>query len=180
MDLSKYSQENYSRGKSSFVILLWWFVQGTLFRFSLHNFYGFRAFLLRLFGAKIGSNTKIRSSAKFTYPWNVSIGENSWVGDDVIFYSLDEIIVGANTVISQKTYLCTGSHDINSESFSLVTNPINIEDEVWIAADCFIFPSVTVKTKTILSARSTLKESTLAGYIYSGNPAILVKKREIK
>ena len=42
--------ENF-RGKNAFVVQLWWIVQGTFFRMSPQFLYGFRNFLLRLFGA---------------------------------------------------------------------------------------------------------------------------------
>lgn len=179
MKLNTYTQNDYSRGRNSLVVLTWWFIQGTIFRFSLHNMYEFRAMLLRLFGAKIGEGTKIRSSAKFTYPWKVTIGNYSWIGDEVQFYSLDEIFIGNNAVISQKSYLCTGSHDINDSKFSLVTDPIVIEDGSWVAADCFIHPGVIVAQGSVIAARSTVLKSTEANFIYAGNPAKKLKLKEI-
>ena len=93
--------ENF-RGKNAFVVQLWWIVQGTFFRMSPQFLYGFRNFLLRLFGAKIGKKVIIRPTVKITYPWKVSIGDYSWIGDDVVLYSLGEIEIGKNVVISQK------------------------------------------------------------------------------
>lgn len=180
MNLNKYNQSNFERGKSSIVILIWWFVQGTIFRYSMHNMYSFRAMLLRIFGAEIGKNTKIRSSAKFTYPWKVKVGDFSWIGDDVVIYSLDKVNIESNVVISQKSYICTGSHNVADESFSLITRPVTIEQKSWIAADCFIFPGVTVAEGCIVSARSTLKISTEPWFIYAGNPATKTQKRELK
>lgn len=178
MLLKNYEQKDYDRGRSSLVILLWWIIQGTIFRYSLHNMYGFRAGILRLFGAEIGKSTKIRANAKFTYPWKVSIGDYSWIGDEVQFYSLDTIQIGSNVVISQKSYLCTGSHDISSTNFSLMTNPIVVEDGSWIAADCFIHPGVVVAQGSVIAARSTVLKSTEANFIYAGNPARKIKNKE--
>lgn len=177
MNLEKYSQKNYSRGRNSITVLIWWFIQGTVFRYSLHNMYKFRALILTLFGAKLGKNTKIRSSAKFTYPWNIEIGDNVWIGDDAIFYSLDKIKIGSNSVISQKSYLCTGSHDIRDEAFSLITKPILISDEVWIAADCFIHQGVSIGKGTVVCARSTVIKDLEEDCIYAGNPAKKLKSR---
>lgn len=179
MNLENYNQSDYSRGKSTLIILLWWIIQATIFRFSLHNMYEFRAVLLRMFGAKIGKNTKIRSSSRFTYPWKVCIGDYSWIGDDVQFYSLDKINIGSNVVVSQKTYLCTGSHDISKETFNLITKPINIETNSWIAADCFIHPGVTIASGSVIAARSTVLKSTESNFIYAGNPAKKIKLKEL-
>jgi putative colanic acid biosynthesis acetyltransferase WcaF len=177
IDLLKYSQEGYSRGKNSIIVLIWWLVQGTLFRFSLHNMYEWRNILLRIFGAHIGGNVKIRSSAKCTYPWKVSIGDNSWVGDNVQLYSLDEIHVGANCVISQDSYLCTGSHDMKDPYFGLITKPIVIKDGAWVASDVFIYPGVIINELGVVAARSTVTRDIPANEVHAGSPAKYIKNR---
>ena len=99
------------RGRNAFVVQLWWIVQSIFFKNSPQFMYGFRRFLLGIFGAKIGKKVIIRPTVRTTYPWKVSIGDYSMVGDDVVLYSLGEIEIGKHVVISQKSYLCTGSHD---------------------------------------------------------------------
>ncbi|WP_290756530.1 MULTISPECIES: putative colanic acid biosynthesis acetyltransferase [unclassified Exiguobacterium] len=177
MYLDEYNQDDFDRGKSGLYIFLWWFIQGTVFKYSLHNMYGWRRFLLRIFGAKIGKNVKVRSSAKFTYPWKISIGDYSWVGDEATLYSLDKIIIGNNCVVSQKAYLCTGSHDYSSKTFDLITSPIIVEDFSWISTDVFIHPGVTVKRNSIVGARSNLTKNTKENSVNIGNPAKFIKYR---
>ncbi|MBP1993980.1 WcaF family extracellular polysaccharide biosynthesis acetyltransferase [Paenibacillus eucommiae] len=175
--LDLYTQEGYSRGRNGFVVLLWWFVQGTLFRFSLHTMNGWRRALLRLFGAQIGSGVRIRPSATFTYPWKVSIDDFSWVGDGVEFYSLDKISVGKHCVISQKSYLCTGSHDLTDIQFGLITKPIRIMDGAWVASDVFVYPGVTIGEMAVAAARSTIVKDIPGGEIHAGAPAKYFKQR---
>ena len=175
--LIEYNQEGYSRGRNGLIILLWWIVQGTLFKYSIHNMYRWRAFLIRIFGAKIGKEVKIRSSAKFTYPWKVSIDDYSWVGDNVQFYSLDEIYIGSNCVISQESYLCTGSHNIKDPHFGLITKPIVIKDGSWVASDVFVYPGVTINEMAVVAARSTVIKDIPANEVHAGSPAKYVKKR---
>lgn len=177
IDLSKYDQSWYSRGKSGVIVLLWWLIQGTIFKFSLHNMYGWRNFLLRLFGAKLGKGVKVRSSAKFTYPWKVSIGNHSWIGDNVQFYSLEEIHIGANCVISQESYLCTGSHDVKDPHFGLITKSIHVKDGAWIASDVFVYPGVTIHELGVAAARSTVLKDIPFNEIHAGFPAKFIKKR---
>ncbi|MGL6344293.1 MAG: colanic acid biosynthesis acetyltransferase WcaF, partial [Waterburya sp.] len=102
IDLSTYDLSNFEREKPRWFIMLWWLVQAIAFPLSWHNFNSFRCFLLRLFGAKIGKHVVIRPTVRITYPWKVQIGDYSWIGDDVVFYSLDRILVGSHCVISQK------------------------------------------------------------------------------
>jgi putative colanic acid biosynthesis acetyltransferase WcaF len=178
--LKEYNQDWFDRGRNGAIILLWWFVQGTIFRFSLHNSYGFRRLLLKLFGARIGEGVRIRSSAKFTYPWKVEIGEYSWVGDAAEFYSLDHIKVGSNCVISQKAYLCTGSHDITDPCFGLILKPIVINDNAWIGADAFVGQGVTIGAGAVLAARSSAFKDLPEWKVCIGNPAKAVKDRKLK
>ncbi|MEQ8755731.1 MAG: hormogonium polysaccharide biosynthesis acetyltransferase HpsU [Coleofasciculus sp. G1-WW12-02] len=171
VDLRKYDQSNFDRGRSSWFVLLWWLVQAVAFPISPHNFNGFRCFLLRLFGATIGQGVLIRPTARFTYPWKVEIGDYSWIGDDVVLYSLEQIRIGCHCVISQKSYLCTGSHDIQDSAFGLKTAGISIGNGVWIATDCFIAPGVQIGANAVIGARSSVFSNIPAQQVCWGTPA---------
>ncbi len=179
VDLRKYNQSNFERGKPNWLILGWWLVQAIAFPLSLHNFNFFRCWLLRLFGAKIGKGVLIRPTARFTYPWKVKIGDYSWIGDDVVLYSVDHIEIGSHCVISQKTYLCTGSHDIQDRAFSLITAPIAIANGVWVATDCFIGPGVTIGANAVIGARSSVFRDIPARQVAWGTPCRPRYPREI-
>lgn len=170
VDLSKYDQSDFNRGRSNWFILIWWLVQAVLFPLTLHNFNGFRCFILRLFGAKIGKQVVIRPSVRIYYPWKLTIGDYSWIGDDVFFYSLDQITLGCHCVISQKSYLCTGSHKYTDPHFGLTTAPIVIGNGAWVATDCFIGPGVTIGANTVVGVRSSVLKDLPSGYVSWGNP----------
>ncbi len=165
------------RGRSDIQVQIWWIIQASLFRFSPQFMYGWRNFLLRLFGAKIGRRVAIRPTVKIIYPWRLEIGDYSWIGDDVGLYTLGEIKIGKHVVISQKSYLCTGSHDLNSVAFDIFTKPILIEDQVWIAADVFVSPGVTIGRGSVVGARSSVFNDMPSGKICIGNPAYPIKDR---
>jgi putative colanic acid biosynthesis acetyltransferase WcaF len=156
VDLRHYNQSWFDRGRPGSIILLWWLVQAVVFPLTPHSLHGLRIAVLRWFGATIGKSVSIRPTARFTYPWNITIGDYSWIGDDVVLYSLDRITIGQHCVISQKTYLCTGSHDIHDSAFGLKTAPITIGNGAWIATDCFIAPGVEVGANAVIGARSTV------------------------
>jgi len=165
------------RGRSRLIVQLWWIVQASLFRWSPQVLYGWRRFLLRLFSAKIGVGVLVRPSATITYPWKVSIGDYSWIGDDVVLYSLGEIQIGENSVVSQRSYLCAGSHDYKKESFDLITDKIIIEDEVWLATDVFVAPGVEIAKGAVIGARSSVFSNIPTEMICFGNPAKPVRSR---
>jgi putative colanic acid biosynthesis acetyltransferase WcaF len=178
MDLKSYDQSNYSRGKADWYILIWWIVRGTIFKLSLQNMYGIRNTILRLFGANIGSGVKIRPSVVITYPWKIKIGDNSWIGDNAELYSLDTIKIGSNCVVSQRSYLCTGSHDYKDPGFSLITKPITIENNVWLGTDCFVNLGIKISEGCVVGARSSVFKNLEPGGVYCGTPAKFVKKRD--
>jgi len=165
------------RGRPAWLVQLWWLVQDTLFRWSPQFLYGWRCFLLRLFGARIGRKVLIRPTARITYPWKVSIGDYVWIGDDVVLYSLGQISIGAHTVISQKSYICTGSHDFTRPTFDIYALPIVIGDQVWVATDVFIAPGVTIGKGAVVGVRSTVLHDLPPGKVCYGSPAKPVRDR---
>ncbi|WP_019505446.1 hormogonium polysaccharide biosynthesis acetyltransferase HpsU [Pleurocapsa sp. PCC 7319] len=180
VDLSSYNLSNFNLGKPKWFVMVWWLIQALLFPLSLHNHNNFRCFILRLFGAKIGKDVVIRPTARITYPWKVDIGNYTWIGDDVVFYSLDQIKIGSHCVISQKSYLCTGSHNIEDKSFSLITAPISIGNGTWIATDCFVAPGISVGSNSVIGARSSVMKSIPARQVAWGSPCTVRYPRVIK
>lgn len=165
------------RGRPAVVVQLWWLVQGSLFRLSPQLLYGWRNTLLRAFGCRVGKDVRVRPSVRITYPWKVSIGDRSWIGDDVELYSLGEIRIGADAVVSQKSYLCTGSHDHRAVAFDIYAKPIVVEDEAWVCTDVFVHPGVTIGRGAVIAARSVLHEDAQPLGIYTGAPAQLTGQR---
>jgi putative colanic acid biosynthesis acetyltransferase WcaF len=172
VDLRKYDQSWFDRGRPSWYILLWWFVQAIAFPLTLHPLNGVRCAILRFFGAKIGKGVIIRPTARFTYPWKVTIGDYSWIGDDVVLYSLDEIRIGEHCVISQKSYLCTGSHNIQDLAFGLKTGSITVGNGAWVTIDCFIAPGVEIGANAVIGARSSVFKDIPPSQVAWGNPCI--------
>lgn len=175
--LDRFSVPAGFRGRSAVVVQLWWLVQATLFAGSPQLCYGWRRFLLRLFGARIGAGVIIRPTVRVTYPWKLTIEDHAWVGDHVELYTLGEIRIGAHAVVSQRSYLCTGSHDYRKTTFDIYAQPIVVEPEAWVAADVFIYPGVTIGRGAVIGARSTVLSDMPPGMICAGYPARPVRER---
>ncbi|HYD01915.1 MAG TPA: hypothetical protein VEB22_11875 [Phycisphaerales bacterium] len=156
----------------------WMYAGSVLFRCTFHNWYGLRAWLLRRFGATVGPRVRIRSSVRVEQPWNLSIGENSSVGDRAILYCLGKVAIGRNVSISQGVHVCAGSHDYRRADMPLLRMPIAVEDDAWLAADAFVGPGVAVGKGAILGARGVAMQSLEQGWVYVGNPAVKVKRRD--
>ncbi len=160
--------------------VLWWGVRATLFRWSPHNAYRWRAMLLRMFGAEVGKSAKIRSTARIEIPWNLSIGPTASIGDYAIVYNLGRVTIGTHTTISQYAHLCAGTHETDTLKMKLLCPPITIGDDAWIAADAFVGPGVTVGDRTILGARSSAFSDLPSDVIAFGSPAKVARPRELK
>lgn len=176
-DLRRSKLPRSFRGRPAVVVQLWWMVEATLFRMSPQVLYGWRRFLLRLFGCSIGRGVKIRPTATITYPWKVTIGDWSWIGDHVTLYSLGKIEIGHDVVVSQNSYICGGSHDFEVPTFAIYQAPVVIEAEVWIASDVFVAPGVTVGWGAVIGARSSVFHDLAPMRVYCGNPARFLRPR---
>ncbi|SPP97725.1 WcaF family extracellular polysaccharide biosynthesis acetyltransferase [Bradyrhizobium vignae] len=170
-DLSRSKVPPGFRGRSGVTVLLWQMVQQTLFAWSPQPAYGWRRWLLRLFGAEVGTGVLVRPTARVTYPWKVKLGDHCWIGDNAELYSLGSITVGNCAVVSQRSYICAATHDHKNITFPLVAKPVVIEREAWIAADCFVAPGVTIGAGAIVGARSTVLRSVTQATIVAGHPA---------
>lgn len=158
--------------------IAWMFVQATLFRFSFHNWYGWRASVLRFFGAKIGRDVRVRPTVSIEIPWNIHLADHVAIGDHAILYSLGVIGIERGVVVSQYAHLCAGTHDYKSPSFTLLRLPITIERDAWIAADAFVGPGVTVGRSAVVGARASVFKDVPAGQVVGGSPARVIKRRE--
>jgi putative colanic acid biosynthesis acetyltransferase WcaF len=163
---------NYSSSTQGRRIL--WAVVYPFFRFSPRFFYGWRATLLRLLGAKIGRGSKLYPAARIMFPWNLEIGDNVVVGNDARLYSLGRIQIESSVLVSQGAHLCAGSHDHRQPNYPLVLKPILIRSGAWLAADCFIGPGVTVGAGAVVAARAVVVRNVAPGTVVAGNPARVV------
>lgn len=175
--LNKFSLPIGFRGRSGIAVQLWWLVQAIFFSTSPQFMYGWRNFLLRAFGAKIGKGVIIRPSVRVTYPWKLTIGDYAWIGDNVELYTLGEIVIGNNAVVSQRSYICTASHDHTKATFDIYALKTIIEDEAWVATDVYVAPGVTIGRGAVIGARSSVFSDMPAGMICVGSPAKPIKPR---
>lgn len=166
------------RGRPAWFVQLWWLAQSTVFGLSPQFMFGWRRFILRLFGARIGKNVLIRPSVKVTYPWKVSIGDRAWVGDDAVLYSLGEIVIGNDSVISQRCYICAAAHDYSKPGFDIYAKKIEIGNEVWVATGVFVAPGVRIGDGVVVGAGSNVFTSLPPFMVCYGSPAKPVRKRE--
>lgn len=156
---------------------LWLLVQSTVFRWSPRPLHGFRAALLRLFGADITGPVVIFPTARIVFPKNLSLAPHSMVGPHVNLYNLATIRLETGANLSQHCHLCAGTHDFARWSMPLVTKPITIGRNAWLGADVFVGPGVTVGELCVVGARSVVVKDLPDRKICVGSPCRPVKDR---
>lgn len=142
-----------------------------LYRPSPIPLHGWRRWLLRLFGARIGPQARPYPSARIWAPWNFAMGEGSTLGPRSEIYSVAQVTLGPWSVVSQRAYLCTASHDIHAPGFALTAAPIVVGRNAWVAADAFVGPGVTLADGAVAAARAVVIKDVAHNVIVGGNPA---------
>ena len=158
----------------------WRVVRVLLFRPTPAPLHAWRRLLLRSFGARVGNRVAVYPSAIIWAPWNLTIDEGATIGGDAIIYNVDRITIGKHGVISQGAHLCTASHAHDSANFELVTAPIHIEEEAWVAAEAFVGPGETISKAAVVGARAVVVRSVDERAIVVGNPARVIGRRAIE
>lgn len=159
--------------------LAWNIVQATLFRVPLPKGYAWRRFLLTLFGAKIGKPCALARTMSVFHPWLLEIGDYSAFSTNVTLYNLGPLKIGSHTVLSQDVYICGGTHDYTKPDLPLERPPVTIGHGVWIAAGAFVGPNVTIGDNTVVGARAVVMKDLPEGVVVAGNPARVIKPREM-
>lgn len=173
MNLSNYSEYKPHRVK----FIMWRIIYFTLFRIAAGRpFKWFRHGLLRIFGAQIDKEAYIYSSCDIYMPWNFVCGR-ACLGPKTSVFNKDVVTIGDDSVVSQGSFVCTASHDINSLMLPLVTAPITIGDKVWIAADAFVGMGVTIGEGAVVGARACVFKDVAPWTVVGGNPAKFIKNR---
>lgn len=133
--------------------------------------------ILRLFGATIDRGAYPYPSARVWAPWNLTMRKGSCIAGEVDCYNVAPVVIGEGATVSQKTYLCTASHDFDSPAFPLTGGAILVGRGAWIAADAFIGPGLSIGPRAVVLARSVIVRDVEAGTIVGGNPGRVVRQR---
>lgn len=179
VDLSAYNNSWYKTGASRIKIGMWYLTNAVFFINPLFPVSGVKVLLLRLFGAKVGKGVVIKPSVNIKYPWLLSIGDNTWVGENVWIDNLTQVNIGKNCCLSQGAMLLTGNHNYKKKTFDLITGKITLEDGAWVGAQSVVCPGVIIKTHAVLAVNSVATETLEAWWVYNGNPATKHREREI-
>ena len=179
VDLSQY--KNTLSRKNQIARFIWsmtWTVFARPLPRSLGS--GWKRFLLRAFGAKLHRTAVVYSSVRIYMPWNLEMHQHSCLAPEVDCYNVAKVTIGAHATVSQKSYLCTASHDIGLSHNPMISAPIVISDQAWVGAEAYVGMGVTVGQGAVVGARAAVYKDVEPWIIVGGNPAKFIKKRILR
>ncbi|RWY57348.1 WcaF family extracellular polysaccharide biosynthesis acetyltransferase [Mucilaginibacter gilvus] len=178
-DLSVYNNHPYHPGGNAFKRLLWYYVNAIIFTSRLFPINGLKTLLLKLFGAKLGIGVVIKPAVNIKSPWLLSIGNHTWIGEQVWIDNLVMVTIGSHVCLSQGAILQTGSHNYKKKTFDLITGSITLEDGAWIGCAAIVNQGIIMGSHAVLTTGSVATKNLDPYFIYQGNPAIKARAREI-
>ncbi|HIG21945.1 WcaF family extracellular polysaccharide biosynthesis acetyltransferase [Henriciella sp.] len=179
VQLANFDNKSWDRGRSRLIEFAWLFLSSLFISSSIPGSLH-RKLILQAFGAEIGRGVVIKPRTQIKFPWRLSIGAHSWIGEGVWIDNLAQVEIGSNACISQDAYLCTGSHDWSSRTFDLIVKPIVVGDAAWVAARATVGPGVTIGEGAVLGLGATASRDLQPWKVYFGNPAVASKLRTLR
>ncbi len=178
--LDQFDNSTFLKGGGALKQGIWLVFNALLFKSGWFPFMTPKLYLLKLFGAKIGTGLVIKPGVSIKFPWKLKIGNHVWLGENCWIDNLDDVHIGNHVCISQGALLLTGNHDYTLPAFDYRNAPIILEDGVWIGAKAVVCPGVTCHNHAVLAVGSVATKDLVSFSIYQGNPAKYIRKRNIK
>ncbi len=175
MELKNYHSGGFDRGVPRWKEALWILARWAFFQTTIPWPSALRVMLLRCFGARVGEGVVVRANVNISFPWRLALGDRVWLGEEVMILSLAPVTIASDVCISQRAFLCTGSHDFRAANFDLITKAITIRERSWIAAQVFVAPGVQIGPDSMVAAGSVVLKDVAPKTIVGGNPASVVK-----
>ena len=171
------SRLGFDLGRPRYVLMVWYLLKCIFFLSPLPWPSRFKSWLLRRFGAEIGQGVYWKPRVNVHLPWNLKVGDYTWIGEEVCIINFATVSVGAHCCLSQRSFLCSGNHDRNAPDMRYRHAPIILEDGVWIGACAFVGPGVTIGVDAVISAMALVSRSLPGGWVYAGQPCSPIRQR---
>jgi len=147
-----------SRDFNLITIAFWWLISNVIF-VNAFTPISLRPTILRIFGATVGTGVSIRRGVRVHFPWNLVIGDDCWIGEEVWFINHEKVMIGSDVCISQRSIICSGGHDYRSASLEYAHKPVTIKDGAWVCLDAKVLPGVTIGECSVVSAGEIARKS---------------------
>lgn len=160
-----------------------WFSDLLIFKVDLVGlcpFWFLRKFVYQLAGLKIGKGSKIHVGARFFEPRNIKIGDDSLVGEFSFLDGRAALTIGNHVDIASQVLIYNSEHDIDSEDFRAINEPVTIEDYAFIGPRAIILPGVKIGKGAVVAAGAVVTKDVEPFKIVGGVPAREISERKNK
>lgn len=175
-DLDAFTRPAFSRG-NRLRRLVWQLAWLLLARWTPVPLHAWRSVLLRCFGARIGAGVHVYGRARVWAPWLLEMADESCLANDVDCYNQALIRIGRRAIVSQRAFLCAGTHDYRDPAHPLVAAPITIGEQAWVCAQAIVGPGVTIGAGCVIGAGAVAMQSQPEWMVCAGNPCVPLKPR---
>lgn len=137
-------------------------------------------YLREVFGA-LGNNPCIFEPISFVAGRNLFFGDNVFINANVTFIDAAPITIGDHTMIAPGCVLTTVDHPKSPKArrdFTSFAAPITIGRDVWIGANCTVFPGVTIGNNVIVGANSVVNKDVPDNCVVAGAPIRIIRSIE--
>jgi acetyltransferase-like isoleucine patch superfamily enzyme len=147
-------------------------------------FHHYRRFVYRMVGIKIKAGSAIHMHARFYNPSNITIGEDTIIGEYAVLDGRDKLQIGNHVDIASEVMIYNSEHNIHTEHFAAIETithlAVIIEDYVFIGPRAIILPGVTIGKGAIVGAGAVVTKSVNPFEIVGGVPAKVIGERKNK
>ncbi len=171
------ARKGLERGRPELVEAIWYLIKCALFLTPLPFPSSWKRGVLRVFGARVGRGVVIKPRVNIHFPWKLTVGDFSWIGEEVFILNFEPVTIGAHCCISQRAFLCTGNHDYRRPDFPFRNQPITLDDGAWVGAQVFVAPGVTIGAEAVIAAGSVVTQNQPGQMVCGGNPCVAIKPR---
>jgi maltose O-acetyltransferase len=135
-----------------------------------------RKLFYRGFGMKLKGT--IHMWARFYEPKNITIGEDSVIGDNAFLDGRAPITIGNHVDIASSVMIYNSEHDLASETFTAREEPVTIHDYVFIGPRVIIMPGVSIGRGAVVAGGAVVTHDVPEMAMVGGVPAKVIGERK--
>lgn len=142
-----------------------------------------RAFFMPYFLQRLGTDTKLQSGMRVTNPEKISIGSHCNFAQGVFITGGGGVCIGDWVGFGPDVKVWSVTHRFDDAERPWLLQgwekkAVVIEDDVWLGANAFVMPGVTIGKGAIISAGAIVNKSIPPYALVAGNPGRVIGWRK--